>query len=66
MMDQGRFIYTIIFLASVVATLIVAFKTRELGLVVLCLIIQVVAFALYCITWIPGGMTFIKSMFCRG
>lgn len=66
MMEQNRIIFTVFFLGMIVATLVVAFKTHSFIFTIICLIIQVIAFLAYCITWIPGGTTFLKAMIMRG
>lgn len=47
MFDKTRVIATIVMLLAIVATLLVAFLTELPGLVILCVVIQYLAFAWY-------------------
>jgi hypothetical protein len=62
MLDQNRIIATLIYLAAIVATLVVAFKTGNALLCIICIVIQFAALCWYCITWIPGGQAALKAM----
>lgn len=65
MMEQGRIIATAVYLGAIIITLVVAFKTGSVILVLVCLFIQFIALCWYCITWIPGGQAFLKGMIFR-
>ena len=41
-------------------------QTGNLGLCILCIVIQFLALCWYCITWIPGGQATLKAIIFRG
>ena len=43
-----------------------ALQTGNIGLCIICIVIQFVALCWYCVTWIPGGQTALKAMIFRG
>jgi len=65
MTKEGRLTATLIYIFSIFLTLFVAFWTGKAGPSLLCVIVQFLALCWYCVTWIPGGQTFVKSWFMR-
>lgn len=65
MFDSGRWIATVVYLGAIAATLAVAFTIGNFILVIVFLIIQFLAMIWYCITYIPGGQGFLKSLIFR-
>eukprot|EP00798_Chlamydomonas_sp_ICE-L_P026001 gene26001-11692_t len=65
MMEQQRIFATLTYFTAIILTLVLAFTTGNPILVLLMLIVQIVALFWYCLTWIPGGVTFAKSMIFR-
>jgi len=53
MFEKTRIIATIIFLLSLVATLVVAFVVQNGALVIVCVVVQFLAFTWYSLSYIP-------------
>mmetsp|Transcript_5475 Transcript_5475/g.12109 ORF Transcript_5475/g.12109 Transcript_5475/m.12109 type:complete len:162 (-) Transcript_5475:1527-2012(-) len=66
MLDGHRILATIVYFAAIIGTLVVAFKTKNAGLCLICIVIQFLALCWYCLTWIPGGQAALKAMIFRG
>mmetsp|Transcript_14261 Transcript_14261/g.24904 ORF Transcript_14261/g.24904 Transcript_14261/m.24904 type:complete len:161 (-) Transcript_14261:1374-1856(-) len=62
MFEAQRAIATSVYLATIVATLVLALKTGNAGICLIMFVIQTLALTWYCLTWIPGGMTAVKAM----
>ncbi|MES1913088.1 MAG: hypothetical protein MHM6MM_005317 [Cercozoa sp. M6MM] len=65
MFDKKRVIATVVYLVSLVLTLVVAFTIKNPGLVVLCLIVQWIALFWYALSYIPYGRSAFKNC-CKG
>jgi hypothetical protein len=61
MFDQKRWIATTIYLASIIATIVVAIKVPKIGFVILCMLIQLCAMIWYTASYIPFGSDMIKN-----
>ncbi|ORY46518.1 SFT2-like protein, partial [Rhizoclosmatium globosum] len=64
MFDSTRFVAALIFIGSLVATLIVAFTLKSVILTIICCIIQWLALLWYSASYIPFARDMIKS--CLG
>lgn len=64
MKKKERRIASIIYISSIIATLVVAFATKIKGLVFLFLVIQMAAYYWYMITFIPWGQKIVKKLCC--
>ena len=64
MFAQGRIIATIVFLTSIVITLIVAVQTKNIVAVIVLVIIQFFAGLWYTLSYIPGARMLITNC-CR-
>ncbi|KAI9358575.1 SFT2 domain-containing protein [Zopfochytrium polystomum] len=63
MFDSSRLISTIIYLASIVATLLVAILLGSVFLVIICLIVQFFALFWYSASYVPFVQDMIKNCF---
>eukprot|EP00455_Lapot_gusevi_P015857 TRINITY_DN1808_c0_g4_i1.p1 TRINITY_DN1808_c0_g4~~TRINITY_DN1808_c0_g4_i1.p1 ORF type:complete len:164 (-),score=14.45 TRINITY_DN1808_c0_g4_i1:144-635(-) len=59
-----RALATIVYLASIILTLVVAFKSHSILLVLMMIVIQFLALLWYCLSYIPYGREFVTSC-CR-
>jgi len=59
MFDKTRIFTTIFLIASIIATLVVAFASGNPAGVIICVIVQCIAFIWYGISFIPGARTVI-------
>ena len=64
MFDRERVFATVIFLVAMGLTLYVAFAVQSVGWVIVTLIIQALAMAWYCLSYIPYGREMIEKMCC--
>lgn len=63
MTNKSRRVTSIVYLLSIVLTLVVALTAKIKGLVILFLIIQVMAYYWYTISFIPCGQRMAKGLF---
>lgn len=65
MMKQSRLLLTILYVGSMIATLLLAFLLPEnlKGLVIITLVIQMVSYFLYTFSFVPFGLKLLKK-FC--
>eukprot|EP01012_Entosiphon_sulcatum_P007990 TRINITY_DN14201_c0_g1_i1.p2 TRINITY_DN14201_c0_g1~~TRINITY_DN14201_c0_g1_i1.p2 ORF type:complete len:161 (-),score=37.73 TRINITY_DN14201_c0_g1_i1:58-540(-) len=61
MFDKVRIVATIIFFLALITTVVVAIVTQNIGAVILCCIIQYIAFIWYSISYIPFAHKAIKK-----
>jgi len=61
MFDKTRILATIVYLVSILATLLVAFLSGNGGLVLICIIIQCLALFWYALSYIPYGRQALTS-----
>ncbi len=64
MTTKGRWLASLLYLLSIVATLVVACTVPEKAFTYICLGIQVVAYYWYMLSFIPCGHTIVKK-FCK-
>lgn len=65
MFAQKRIIATIIYIATLIGTLIVAFTLESVILVVILMILQLGALVWYILSYIPFAQEAIKKYFCK-
>jgi hypothetical protein len=65
MFDESRWIATVIYLLSMVLTLVVALVVKSGPLVICCCIVQYLAALWYGLSYIPGARAAVKAC-CRG
>lgn len=66
MMDEKRRVSTLIYLVSLVATLLAAFLVKSRLLCLLCIATQYCAMAWYSLSYIPMGQAFALRLLGRG
>lgn len=64
MFASGRIIATVVFLAMIAVTLVVAFQTSNVILVILCIFIQFLAGMWYSLSYIPFARQMVLSVCC--
>ena len=62
MKKKSRIIPAIVYILSIILTIVIAVATQIKGLVILFLVIQVLAYYWYTISFIPFGQTILKKM----
>jgi phosphatidylserine synthase len=62
MLDARRRLATMIYITSLVLTLVAAFAVKSMLLCLLCIAVQYCALAWYSLSYIPYGQAFVKRM----
>ncbi|KAI9023235.1 SFT2-domain-containing protein [Hyaloraphidium curvatum] len=62
MFDSTRWLTSLIFITSIIATLVVAFTLNSVILSVIFMIIEFLAFTWYCLSYIPFGRSAVLNM----
>ena len=62
MVERPRLIASVIYVASMIMTLVSACAMKSTGLTILFVILQIVSLLYYILTYIPGGVPALKAM----
>ncbi len=62
MAEEGRWIWSLIYILSLIFVFVAAFAIKSAGAVIAAVIIMYIAFVAYCISQFPGGCTICKRL----
>lgn len=63
MMKKHRWIASTIYVLMILVTFVVAFKSKSVAAVLVCVLLQFLSALWYCLSYIPYARAFVKKMF---